>query len=151
MGGTKALQICEALRNALPPYDELLFLLSKGGQWWDHWYQKTFGDTIQHETLVEYAVRVYGESSPTDLGMLVSAFARHTDIDPMRLMSVIDQVVIGDDHYAGTLSGLILVAFQTKNYLDAGQPRRAFLCNRRGLNLCQLMVTLIVCLKSKMT
>ncbi|KEF58769.1 uncharacterized protein A1O9_03612 [Exophiala aquamarina CBS 119918] len=139
LGATKALRICEALRNTLPPYDELLFLLSKGGQWWDHWNQKTFGDTIQHETLTEYAIRVYGENSPTDLGMLVSAFARHTDIDPLRLMSVIDQVVIGDDSYAGTVTGLVLIAFQTKNYLDAGQPRRAFLCNRRGLNLCQLM------------
>lgn len=148
-GAAKALRICEALRNALPPHDELLFLLSKGGQWWDHWHQKTFGNAIRHETLTEYAIRVYGENSPADLGMLVSAFARHTDIDPLRLMSIIDQVVIGDDQYAGTLSGLILIAFQTKNYLDAGQPRRAFLCNRRGLNLCQLMVNFTMCLSPR--
>lgn len=121
--------------------------LSEGGQWWDHWHQKTFGSTIQHETLTEYAARVYGDNNPTELGMLISAFARHTDIDALRYMSVIDQVVIGDDQYAGTLTGLILIAFQTKNYLDAGQPRRAFLCNRRGLNICQLMVTLTIILR----
>lgn len=137
---TKTLQTCDALRNALPPHGELISRLSNGGQWWDHWHQKTFGSTIQHETLTEYAARVYGDNNPTELGMLISAFARHTDIDALRYMSVIDQVVIGDDQYAGTLTGLILIAFQTKNYLDTGQPRRAFLCNRRGLNICQLMV-----------
>lgn len=138
------LQTCDALRNALPPHGELMSRLSEGGQWWDHWHEKTFGGTIQHETLTEYAARVYGDNKPTELGMLISAFARHTDIDALRYMSVIDQVVIGDDQYAGSLTGLTLIAFQTKNYLDAGQPRRAFLCNRRGLNICQLMVTLAI-------
>lgn len=121
---------------------ELVSRFSEGGQWWDHWHQKTFGNTVQQETLTEYAFRVYSDNKPTGLAMLISAFARHTDIDAIRYMSVIDQVVIGDDRYAGTLAGLTLIAFQTKNYLDVGQPRRAFLCNRRGLNICQLMVTL---------
>ncbi|KAK5044751.1 hypothetical protein LTR84_010525 [Exophiala bonariae] len=135
----KAKQTCDALRGSIPPLEDLKCCLSDRSQWWVHWHQKTFGSTIQQETLTEYASRVYDLDEPTDVGMLISAFARHTDIDALRYMSVIDQVVIGDDQYAGTLAGLTLIAFHTKNYLDVGQPRRAFLCNRRGLNICQLM------------
>lgn len=138
----KAKQTCDALRGSIPPFSELMSRLSDRNKWWDHWHQKTFGSTIHRETLTEYAARVYGINNPTELGMLISAFARHTNNDALRYMSVIDKVVIGDDLYAGTVAGLILIAFQTKNYLDVGQPRRAFLCNRRGLNLCQLMVIL---------
>jgi len=108
--------------------------------WWQFWNQKTFGTEQARETLLQYTERVYSENDPIELGLMVSAYARHKDDDALRLLSVVDQMVISNDRFAGTLRGLSLIAFQAKCYLDIGQPRRAFLCNRRGVNLAQVMV-----------
>lgn len=133
-------RICNALRAALPQYEDLTEQLSVNGMWWDFWHQKTFGANRTAETLVQFADRVYMRESPVELAFLVSAFGRHNGARALQYLTIVDQLVIANDRLMGTLEGLTLIIFHAKGYLDIGQPRRAFLCNRRALSLAQIMV-----------
>ncbi|KIW20854.1 hypothetical protein PV08_01432 [Exophiala spinifera] len=134
-----SITLCENLRAVLPSLSDIKAPMADNTLWWQFWNQKTFGTEQARETLLQYTERVYSENDPIELGLMVSAYARHKDDDALRLLSVVDQMVISNDRFAGTLRGLTLIAFQAKCYLDIGQPRRAFLCNRRGVNLAQVM------------
>lgn len=76
-----------------------------------------------------------------DLGLLVCAFGLSADQNGSLYLALVDRLVISDDEYAATLTGLECIVLQGKCYLDIGQPRRAWLAYRRGLVLGQLMVS----------
>jgi hypothetical protein len=133
--------ICEKLRSSLPKYDDMMAVFAKGGTWWGYWRQKTYGETKPTESLLQYAARTYTSEVPTDLGLLVCAFGLSTDTNGSRYLALVDRLIISDNEYAATITGLECIVLQAKCYLDTGQPRRAWLTYRKGLVLAQLMVS----------
>ena len=119
----------------------MLAVFTKEGLWWGYWRQKTYGEAKPTESLLQYAARIYTSEIPTDLGLLVCAFGLSNDTNGSRFLALVDKLVISDDEYAATVTGLECIVLQGKCYLDIGQPRRAWLAYRRGLVLAQLMVS----------
>ncbi|OQV02328.1 Fungal Zn2-Cys6 binuclear cluster domain-containing protein [Cladophialophora immunda] len=132
--------VCEQLRAALPPYNELKSCFSGDTKWWDFWHIKTFGTDSSHETLLEFLERVYTMGTPVELGFLVSSYGRHNAAEASQFLPLVDRLVLAGERFASNVEGLLLTVFHAKVYLDVGQPRRAFLCNRHGISLAQIMV-----------
>ncbi|OAP57141.1 hypothetical protein AYL99_07878 [Fonsecaea erecta] len=131
--------VCEQLRAALPPYHELRLCFSGDTKWWDFWHLKTFGPTAPRESLLQFLERVYMAGSPIELGFLVSSYGLHNAAEASQYLPVVDRLVLASDHFACGVEGLLLTVFHAKVYLEIGQPRRAFLCNRHGISLAQTM------------
>ena len=133
--------VCERLRSGLPPHRHMMQILSSDTAWWDQWRHKVFGSHFLNETLPVYASHAYYSEHPAELGLLVSAFGRHIESETQRYLSLVDNSVIQEDSFVTSVDGLVLLVFQVTCYLDLGDPRKAFLCNRRGQTLAQLMVS----------
>jgi hypothetical protein len=127
----------------------MMAVFAKEGSWWAYWRQKTYGEAKPTETLLQYTSRIYTSEVPMDLGLLVCAFGLSADQNGSLYLALVDRLVISDDEYAATLTGLECIVLQGKCYLDIGQPRRAWLAYRRGLVLGQLMVSTFVALGSQ--
>ena len=54
-------------------------------------------------------------------------------------MSVVDQLIVADDEYAGSCDGLELIILVAKTYVNLGKPRKGWLLLRRGIALGQLI------------
>ncbi|KIW86640.1 uncharacterized protein Z519_12765 [Cladophialophora bantiana CBS 173.52] len=138
-GSTREDAICDQLRAALPSYDELRQCFSGDTRWWDFWHIKTFGADAAYENLPQFLERTYTTGTPIEVGYLVSSYGRHNAAEASQYLPIVDHVVLANDLFASTLDGLLLTVFHAKVYLDVGQPRRAFLCNRHGISLAQIM------------
>ncbi|EXJ74614.1 uncharacterized protein A1O5_02911 [Cladophialophora psammophila CBS 110553] len=141
-GSTREDAICDQLRATLPSYDELRRCFSGDTRWWDFWHIKTFGADAACESLPQFLERTYATGTPIEVGFLVSSYGRHNADEASQYLPIVDHVVLANDQLASTLDGLLLTVFHAKVYLDVGQPRRAFLCNRHGISLAQIMVNL---------
>lgn len=131
----------EKLLATLPPYDQLLQVLTeKRTWWWASWREKTFGPSEAGESLTQYASRVFTSNDPLDVALLVQAYGRTVKKGSHRYLKAVESLVICKDEYAATIKGLECIMLQAKCYLDFGQPRRAWLMYRRGLTLAQLIV-----------
>ncbi|KAJ9614990.1 hypothetical protein H2200_001064, partial [Cladophialophora chaetospira] len=129
--------LCDELKSAIPPYEELRATFSRNAHWWDSWHMKTFGANAVSETLSQFFDRSYWTGTVVEMGFLISAFGRHTPANASHYMTLVDHMILANDRYAGTLDGLLLTVFHGKVYLDIGQPHRGFMCNRRGISLAQ--------------
>ena len=137
----------QALIEVLPPYDQLTAILNSNSEWWATWRKKTAG-TSGNVTLPQYAAHALLDGSPGAVGILVLSVGVCSESDNTdRYISTVDRWVLSDDEYAATLEGMECLILEAKWYADIGQPRRAWLANRRGLMYAQLMV----CVKHRNT
>ncbi|KFY99421.1 hypothetical protein V498_00774 [Pseudogymnoascus sp. VKM F-4517 (FW-2822)] len=136
----KVKTVCGSLRSALPLYDTMMSVLSQNGAWWASFRHKTSAIIYQSPVveLAEFAARTYTSSSPAELGMLVTAYARSAG-DADHLYELVDTLVISEFAYLATTEGLECLVLLAKSYIDIGQPRRAWLMWRRGMGVAQLM------------
>lgn len=130
------------LRSSIPPYEDLKAIFSGDTQWWNSWHKKTFGANTAFEELPRYLDRVYRTNKPVELGFVVSALIRQNTAETTSYLSILDRL-LSDNKAVGCLDGLILTVFHAKVCLDIGQLHRAFLCNRRGISVAQLMVSIL--------
>ncbi|KFX92085.1 hypothetical protein V490_05575 [Pseudogymnoascus sp. VKM F-3557] len=131
--------VCERLRSALPPYDTMMSTLSKNRTWWASFRQKT--SAIYQAPMVgilEFAAHTYTSNNPAKLGTLVTAYARTAE-DAHHLYALVDTLVISEPAYLATTEGLECLILLAKCYTDIGQPQRAWLMWRRGMDIAQLM------------
>ena len=135
----------QALIEVLPPYDQLNAILNSNSEWWATWRKKTTG-TSGNLTLPQYAAHALLDGSPAAVGILVLSVGVCSESDDTdRYISTVDRWVLSDDEYAATLEGMECLILEAKWYADIGQPRRAWLANRRGLMYAQLMVCVKHC------
>jgi hypothetical protein len=111
------------------------------GSWWTYWREKTYGEIKPAETVPQYASRVFVSGTPTELGILVSAFGLSAETRGSYYLALVEKLIISDDQYAATLPGIECIILQAKCYLDIGQPRKAWHVYRRGLTIAQLTVS----------
>lgn len=129
----------QALIDVLPPWQQLEAILAGNSSWWTTWRKKTTG-TAGARPLAQYAAYALSEGSPGALGILVLGVGICCETDDVdRYINTVDRWVLSDDEYAATLEGMECLILEAKWYADIGQPRRAWLANRRGLLYAQLM------------
>ena len=139
----RAADVCQALRSALPIYDDITATLLRNGGWWDSFRQKTraISQAEPVEPLLSFAAHAYTSASPAEVAILAVAYARALGRSH-RLFAVVDSLIISDFALAATLDGMECLILLAKTYTDIGQPRRAWLTWRKGLAIAQLMVCL---------
>lgn len=119
----------------------MMSVLSQNGAWWASFRHKTSAIIYQSPIveLAEFAARTYTSSNPAELGMLVTAYARSAG-DADHLYELVDTLVISEFAFLATTEGQECLVLLAKSYIDIGQPRRAWLMWRRGMDIAQLMV-----------
>jgi hypothetical protein len=132
--------LCRTLRASLPSFDDLLNVFSQNFCWWDAFNAKISPPFVQFgESLSQFARRTYTADDAVGLAALVTAYARCTDTNN-QLYQLVDQTVLSDHAYLGTIEGLSCLVLLGKSYLDIGEAKKAWLLHRRGMSMAQVMV-----------
>ena len=133
--------LCIALRSQLPSFDMVLTALEENGKWWDSFYSKIHSNAYESaEGLTEFARQVYTTNNPAELATLVTAYARSTSGNN-HLYEFVEQAVLSNMKYLESIEGLNCLILLGKSYIDAGEPKRAWLLYRRGIAMAQMLVS----------
>lgn len=136
-------RVKQALVAMLPSYDQLTKILNSNGEWWQTWRRKCSGTSGPDQTLAQFAAQALTNSNIGAIGTVVLAVgicSSAEDDDVERYIDAVDRWVLADDEYAASLEGMECLILKSKWYADVGQPRKAWICNRKGLMFAQLMV-----------
>ena len=136
-------KVKQALIDMLPSYDQLTKILNSNSEWWQTWRRKCSGTSGADQTLAQFAVQALTSSNIGAIGTVVLAVgicSSTEDNDVERYIEAVDRWVLYDDEYAASLEGMECLILKAKWFADVGQPRRAWLCYRKGLMYAQLMV-----------
>lgn len=137
-------RVKQALMRMLPPFDQLSKSLTTNSEWWHTWRRKCSGTSEPGQSLLQFAVKALTAGNIPSIGTVVLSLGicSNDEEEVERYMETIDRWVLADDEYAASLEGIELLLLKAKWFADVGQPRRAWLCNRKGLLYAQLMVCL---------
>jgi hypothetical protein len=118
----------------------MMSVLSKSGTWWSSFRHKT-QDISQTpiEPLTTFATRSFTSNNPTELGILVAAYAR-SSTQKNHLYALVDSLIISNSAFLATLNGMECLILLAKSYTDIGKPQRAWLLYRRGIATALVMV-----------
>lgn len=136
-------RVKQALLSILPSHDQLTRILNSNGEWWQTWRRKCSGTSGPDQTLAQFAVQALTSSNIGAIGTVLLAVgicSSVEDDDVERYIEAVDRWVLSDDEYAASLEGMECLILKAKWFADVGQPRRAWLCYRKGLMYAQLMV-----------
>ncbi len=139
-------RVKQALLAMLPAYDQLTRILNSNSEWWLTWRRKCSGTSSPEQTLAQFATQAITSSNIGAIGTVLLAVGICTsaeDGDAERYIEAVDRYVLSDDEYAASLEGMECLLLKSKWFADVGQPRRAWICHRKGLMYAQLMVCLI--------
>jgi len=149
----------QVLLNLLPPRQCLHAILDSTTAWWDTW-RLLFPEisvTEEQTTLKNHILWALDQESPVHnarglicLGICMRQILPGADSSSFNLprspkemmdcyMSVVDQLIIADDEYAGSCDGLELIILIAKTHVNLGQPRKGWLFLRRGIAFGQLI------------
>jgi hypothetical protein len=132
----------QALIAMLPSYDQLTKILNSNGEWWQTWRRKCSGTSGPDQTLAQFAAQALTNGNIAAVGTVVLAVgicSSAEDNDVERYIEAVDRWVLCDDEYAASLEGMELLILKSKWFADVGQPRKAWICHRKGLMYAQLM------------
>jgi hypothetical protein len=137
-------RICKLLKEALPPPDELQKVLDHSAGWWKAITSCMAGPGgIPKELTDIYIFTKWACSTgnPVDVSKVLQFHMSFECGDALleKHLRLIEQVIIQDDEYMGTLSGVELCFIQARHYSELGQIRRAWLTTRRAISFAQLM------------
>ncbi|KAF1929664.1 uncharacterized protein M421DRAFT_60016 [Didymella exigua CBS 183.55] len=135
-------RVKQALIAMLPAYDQLTNILTSNSEWWQTWRRKCSGTSGPEQTLAQFAAQAITNSNIGAIGTVVLAVgicssADNNDVE--RYTEAVDRWVLSDDEYAASLEGMECLILKSKWFADIGQPRRSWVCYRKGLMYAQLM------------
>lgn len=136
-------RVKQALVAMLPAYDQLTKILNSNSEWWQIWRRKCSGTSGPGQTLAQFAAQAITNGNIGAIGTVVLAVgicSSAEDNDVERYIEAVDRWVLSDDEYAASLEGMECLILKAKWFADVGQPRRAWICYRKGLMYAQLMV-----------
>ena len=142
-------RVKQALVAMLPSYDQLTKILNSNSEWWQTWRRKCSGTSGAEETLAQFAAKALTSSNIGAIGTVVLAVgicSSAEDNDVERYIEAVDRWVLSDDEYAASLEGMECLILKSKWFADVGQPRRAWICYRKGLMYAELMVRSMILL-----
>jgi len=153
---TKAL--ITALKQLLPPPQDLEIILESSHEWWTLW--RTMFPEItdrQCETIKESVSHSLRSEKPAEIAkiMLCIAISIH-QLPPTfdwsrvqlkedrstlmeRYISTVDRLITSDDEIAATLDGIECMMLEAKYQINMGRPRRAWLLFHRAIAFAQLL------------
>jgi hypothetical protein len=140
-------RVKQALIAMLPAYDQLTKILNSNSEWWQTWRRKCSGTSGPEQTLAQFAAQAITSGNIGAIGTVVLAVgicSSAEDNDVERYIEAVDRWVLSDDEYAASLEGMECLILKSKWFADIGQPRRAWICYRKGLMYAQLMVCLLL-------
>ncbi len=148
--------IRRALLSLFPSQQRQEAILNSSDNWWSHWqdlYPHVFdirpffkpvqfvadlrdsGSVQKITKALLFIFVILQEASPSlDTSYDMTSAASKTSHG----LSVIDEMVLGDDGLAGTIDGLECIVLRAKQELNNGRIRKAWLTMRRGISLAQL-------------
>ncbi|KAF3041413.1 hypothetical protein E8E11_002384 [Didymella keratinophila] len=135
-------RVKQALIAMLPAYDQLTKILNSNSEWWQTWRRKCSGTSGPEQTLAQFAAQAITSGNIGAIGTVVMAVgicSSAEDNDVERYIEAVDRWVLSDDEYAASLEGMECLILKSKWFADVGQPRRAWICYRKGLMYAQLM------------
>ncbi|KAF2671505.1 hypothetical protein BT63DRAFT_423707 [Microthyrium microscopicum] len=137
-------RVCQILKNALPPQEKVLEVLNHRSKGWKRLTSLMVGTGNPEEltSIHSFAAKAMGPlGTPMEMAKILQMVAGESSDDGeiQKILHLIDRVVLHDDEYMGTLSGVESALSQCRMYSDIGQARRAWLTARRALNFAQLM------------
>ncbi|KAF2630847.1 hypothetical protein BU25DRAFT_408120 [Macroventuria anomochaeta] len=135
-------RVKQALLAMLPSYDQLTKILNSNSEWWQTWRRKCSGTSGPDQTLAQFAAHAITSNNIGAIGTVVLAVgicSSAEDNDVERYIEAVDRWVLSDDEYAASLEGMECLILKSKWFADVGQPRRAWICYRKGLMYAQLM------------
>ena len=91
------------------------------------------------ESIVNFARRVYTSTDPVNLAELFTTYVLASSKNE-HSYDLVEQLVIANPKYLKTLGGLRCLMLISKSYFDLGLPKKAWLLNRRGSAIMDLMV-----------
>ncbi|KAJ4380264.1 hypothetical protein N0V86_004574 [Didymella sp. IMI 355093] len=135
-------RVKQALLAMLPAYDQLAKILNSNSDWWQTWRRKCSGTSGPDQSLPQFAAQAITSGNIGAIGTVVLAVgicSSAEDNDVERYIEAVDRWVLSDDEYAASLEGMECLILKSKWFADVGQPRRAWICHRKGLMYAQLM------------
>jgi hypothetical protein len=144
-GQKKNEQVIHALKSLLPPPETLFKIIDQNKVWWKNITTAMVGPGGTPKNLTD--IHVYAEyaltlGTPMDVAKILHMAVTHEDLEEHqieRILDRIDQLIISDDEYMGTLAGVEVAQQQARHLGDFGQSRRAWLVVRRAVSFAQLM------------
>lgn len=132
------------LKEAIPPPEVLQKVLDHAAEWWNKITTCMVGPggTPKELTCINsFAKWALTSGSPLEVAKVLQFHMSHEcgDTELERHLELIEEVIIQDDEYMGTLSGVEVAFTQGRHYAELGQIRRAWLTTRRALSFAQLM------------
>jgi hypothetical protein len=120
-------EVLRDLCSVLPSKDEMQEMLSTKSSWWPLWRDslglKWGGENAQ--TLAQFAALALSEREPRLIGILLIAFAICSG-DLGRYVPPVETRIMYNEHLARTENGLCCLMALGLCYLNALQPRRAW-------------------------
>ncbi|KAH6612444.1 hypothetical protein C7974DRAFT_77901 [Boeremia exigua] len=135
-------RVKQGLLAMLPSYDQLTKILNSNSEWWLTWRRKCSGTSSPEQSLAQFATEAITSSNIGAIGTVLLAVgicSSAEDDDVERYIEAVDRWVLSDDEFAATLEGMECLLLKSKWFADIGQPRRAWICHRKGLMYAQLM------------
>ena len=149
----------QVLLNLLPSPHGLHAVLESTTLWWETW-RLLFPEisvTREQKTLKNHILWALEQDSPVEiarglicLGICIRQIPPGFDNSSYHLcrspkntmdhyLSIVDELIVADDEYAGSCDGLELIILVAKTHVNLGQPRKGWLLMRRGIALAQLI------------
>jgi hypothetical protein len=144
-GHKKNEQVIHALKKLLPSRETLYKVLDGTKDWWKNITLCMVGpggtpaNMTDIHAYAEFALTV---GSPMDVAKILHMVLSHSNLQDHQIEAILDRIdhlIIQDDEYMGTLSGVEVAHWQARHYGDIGQSRRAWLIIRRAVSFAQLM------------
>jgi hypothetical protein len=139
---SKKERICRTLIAAIPSQEKLQEAIDESKDWWKGMKSRFLGPNAPPEEvdLAAFVRKALTQGSPTQVAKVLQLVASVLDEVPFkRLLLLVDQLVLADDEFLGTLEGLECAVWQGALYSDIGQARRAWLTYRRAITFAQLL------------
>jgi hypothetical protein len=136
--------VCKLLKEAIPSQEKLNQALEHNRLWWKAVTKnlKGPGGTPDEFTDISvYTKWALSQGRPYDVAKVIHFLVPVLDDDNAveKVIDLIDQLIIHDDEYFGTLGGVEVGLMQARLFSEVGQLRRAWLTTRRALDMAQLM------------
>jgi hypothetical protein len=132
------------LKESLPPPDLLQKVLDSQAEWWNKITTCMIGPggTPKELTCINSFTKwALSQGTPLDVAKVLQFHMSYqcSDAELEKHLELIESLIIQDDQYMGTLSGVEVAFLQARHYGEIGQIRRAWLTTRRALSFAQLM------------
>lgn len=108
--------------------------------WWKitQRFHNNFAGSDRHSSFSQFADFAIKNEQPSVLALFLLCLALNGQKDEQMIVTAVSTLIVSDDDYAATMEGMECISLVAKYHADMGQPRKAWMCLRRGIMFAQL-------------